>query len=231
MVGVVGIYLLDSSLLLYSNEGIVSPSWGGNWSVSLSSGQFQLKGKDVFVPNPFFPHQPLFRLHWSVPCTQTSEVCDLGQRKALFRPLAPIVWGIAVALFVLLPLGLFSRLGEQMLLTAVLFLYLCIGTALVWIGINRSEFGLSTKRFVAIAFESLVCSPIALNIIRKISREMLIDDDLVVTARRLQTPDHWIESRTSILAKLDSEIEQEDEDSERAGVLLRYKNELAMEQA
>jgi len=231
MAGVVGIYLLDSSLLLFSNEGILSPGWGGNWLVNLGSGKFQLNGKDVFVPNPLFPHRPLFRLHWSVPCNHVSEVCDLGQREALFRPLVPVVWGIAVALFVLLPLGLFSSLGEQMLLTAVLFLYLCIGAALIWVGINRSEFGLSTKRFVAIAFESLVCSPIALNIIRKISREMPIDDDLVVTARRLQTPGHWIESRTSILARLDGEIEQEDEDSERAGALLRYKKELAMETA
>lgn len=221
-----GLYLFDSALLLYANEGLLTPTGRRDWRVSFGSEQIRVLGKEVFVPHPLLPHRPQFRLRWHVQFDDGAIDGGWEARRALFRPLMPTVWGMAFALFVLLPIGLFSRLGEPMLIAAIVLLYLNIVAALLWLGIKRSEFGLSGKRFVLLAFESLVCSPLAINLIRKISAGMPIDEDLAHVARRLQTPDAWDLTRMAIVARLDEELALEDEGTEHAATLRRYREGL-----
>lgn len=226
MVGVIGIYIFDSSLLLYVNEGIVSPKRRGDWDVSFGSGRFRIAGKEIFVPNPVTPHLPLYRLQWHI--LESESVADgaWGERQSMFAPLAPPIWGMMLALFIFLPLGLFSKYGEPMLLAAILLLYACIVSALILVGARRTKFGLTNRRFFALAFESLICSPLALNITRKISRELAIADDLVIAMRRMQSAEQWSVSRTGILARVDEEMEAEDDGSERMNLLKHYRDSL-----
>lgn len=225
----IGLYLYDSAIMLYINEGILTPR-GRGWSVGFGSNKARLKGMEVFLPHPLLPHRPLFRLAWQFQCNAKEADGNWTTRSALFGPLVPMVWGMALAVFVLLPLGLFSRLGERMLLAAIVLLYLCIVAALLWLGFNRTRFGLSGRRFAGLAFESLLCSPFALNLIRKISAAMPVEEDLVNAARRLQRPGDWNATRIEFIARLDEEIEDEDQDSGRAAVLKDYRQKLIDEQ-
>jgi len=226
MAGAAGLYLFDSALLLYANEGILSPCGKRGWDVRFGSNHFRMRGRDVYLPNPLLPHRPQFRLFWQPRSDAVASGTLWQARRALFRPLAPLVWGMTVALFVLLPLGLFTRLGEQMLMAAIVLLYLSIIAALVQLGIRRTEFGLSAGRFALLAFESLVCSPLALNLIRRISAEMPIGEDLAQVARHLQTPEAWRATQCAIVSRVDEELEMEDEGSERAALLWRYREGL-----
>lgn len=221
-----GLYVYDSSLLLYSNEGILTRKGRRDWHVSFGSNQFRLMGKEVYVPNPLFPHRPLYRLLWDAQREPGTVDDSWDARRALFRPLMPLVWGMAVAVFVLLPLGFFTRLGEPMLIAALIVLYLNIIATLTWLGINRSAYGLSRKRLLVLAFESLVCSPLALNLIRKVSTGIPIDEDLVTVAQQLQSPANWNASRMAIVVRLDEELEFEDEHSDRAAALRRFRDGL-----
>jgi hypothetical protein len=226
MAGAAGLYLYDSALLLYFDEGILAPASRGRWRVLFGSDRFRLMGRGLFIPNPLLPHRPLFRLARRFPSSGRAVDAHWPARRALFQPLAPALWAIGAALFVVLPLGLF-RLGEPALLVAAVMLYGSIAAALVWTGVNRGRLGLSRRRVAALAFESLACPPFALNLVRRISAAMPIDEDLVRAARALQTPRDWDAARLEFIARLDEEIDAEEEGSARLPVLVRSRRELA----
>lgn len=225
MLAAAGLYLYDSALLLYRDEGVVSTVGRSGWAVRFGSG-IQLRRKYLFIPSPLTPHRPIFRLVWK-PETGVTADRRWTERRTLFEPLAPLVWGMLASIFVLLPLGLFFRLGDAMLLGAVALLYLNILALLGWIALKRASFGLTRRRFAALAFEALICSPFALNLVRKISAEMPVDENLVDAVRRLQKAEDWEASRRQILAKIDEELDLEDEQSGRASALKTLKAELA----
>lgn len=225
MLAAAGLYLYDSALLLYHDEGVVSTVGRTRWTVRFGSG-YQIRGRYLFIPSPLMPHRPIFRLVWN-PETGAAADRRWTERRTLFEPLIPLVWSMLVSIFVLVPLGLFFRLGDAMLLGAVALLYLNILALLAWIARKRASFGLTRRRFAALAFEALICSPFALNLVRKISAEMPVDENLADAARRLQKADDWEASRRQILARIEEELDFEDEGSGRASALKNLKAELA----
>ena len=225
----IGLYLYDSTVLLYFDEGIVLPAGRDRWLVRFGSGNVRLMGKDLFLPNPLLPHRPLYRLSWRIPALPARADGKWQERRALFRSLAPMTWGMALALFVLLPLGLFSRLGEPMLLAALVLLYLSILAALSWVAFHRVRLPLPAKMLVLLAMECLVCPPFALNLVRTISLAMPVAEDLAVAARTLQAPEDWNATRLELIKRLEEEIDGEEEHSERAALLASSKSRLIEE--
>jgi hypothetical protein len=221
-----GLYVYDSVLLLYGNEGVVSPSGRQNWTIHFGIG-IQIRGKNLLVPSPLLPHRPLFRLVWNANAGVAGNEHEWTERRALFEPLAPLVWGMLVSLFVLLPIGLFSRFGEPMVLAAIALLYFNILAAVGWLILKRATFGITGRRLAMLAFEAVICSPFAVNLVRKLSAEMRVNEDLVDAARRLQKPEDWDASRRRIIARIDEELDFEDQESGRASALKTLKNELA----
>lgn len=222
----VALYLYDSSLLLYANEGIVTTRGGSGWRVAFGSG-IELRGKDLFVPAPLFPHRPVFRLTWDVAAAGRGAA-DAGwtAQRALLKPLALPIWGMAAALFALLPLGLFTRLGDRMLLAALVVLYASVLAALGWLAFTRARIHLAPRRLAHLAFEALVCPPFALNLARKISAEVPVEEDLVSAARRLLPAEDWAVARGAFLARADEEIELGQDDAARVAALQRFRRRL-----
>ncbi len=225
----IGLYLYDSTVLLYFDEGIVLPAGRQRWLVRVGLGNVRLMGKDLFFPNPLLPHRPLYRLSWRVPAKPARADGQWEERHALFRSLAPMTWGMVLALFVLLPLGLFSRLGEPMLLAALGLLYLSILAALAWVALHRARLPLPTKTLVLLGMECLVCPPFALNLIRTLSLAMPVAEDLAVAARALQAPEDWNATRLELIKRLEEEIDGEEEHSERAALLAHSRRRLMEE--
>lgn len=224
MAAAIGLYVYDSALLLRGNEGILFPRRINAWGVGFGSHRFQILGKEPFLPNPFLPHRPLFRLSWKFEGKPLSEPCN--PPVGAFLALVPWVWIMAISLFVLFPLGFFSRLGDRMLLMGIASLYLSIFVALGLLWNKREQFYLSRRRFSALAFESLICPPFALNMIRHVSVSIPVAEDLVSAARRLQDPSHWHATRAECLRRLDSEIECEEENTGRMSLLQEYRRRL-----
>jgi len=219
MIIAVGLYLYDSCLLLDSNEGILVAR-GRGWAAKFASA-IRIRGRELFVPGPLLPHRPMFRLAWNLESAAADQSWD--RRREVFRPLMPLTWGMTLALFVLLPLGLFSRLGEPMLLAAIALIYANILAALGWVAYKRAAFGLSGKQLGKLAFESLVCSPFALNLIRKISLATPVVEDLVPAARRLLAPEEWSACRASLAARVQDRLLDVEEGSAEAKALQRYR--------
>lgn len=222
----IGLYLYDCALLLYVNEGVVTPARGGRWLVRFGCGRVRLLGRELLVAHPLLPHRPLFRLDWRFPPKSAAAPGDWAALGAALRPLAPMVWGMALALFVLLPLGLFTRAGDPLAIAALVVLYLNLLAALAWLWLRKTDLGIPGRRLALLSFESLVCCPLGLNIVRKISLSLRVEEDLVVAARRLQAAQDWSETCAELIARLEEEMSDEAEDTARLAVLRMSRQQL-----
>lgn len=222
----VGLYLYDSLLLLCFNEAVLFHQ-GRRWRVGFGSTRARMRERELYLPSPFAPQRPIFRMAWR--CEAGSAAASATDWEALsrrFSALSPCLLGMALALFLLLPLGLFTRLGDAAILTAVALLYANILGALAWVWLKRDQFGVSLSRFAAIAFESIVCAPCALNLVRKLSLGVSPPEDLLAAARQLQGAEDWADTRAACISRIDEELEAEEEGSERLKALAELKLEL-----
>lgn len=227
MLAIFGLYLYDASLLLHCNEAVFSPRGKRDWNVRFGSPHMGTSTKELFVPNLLLFHRPTFKLSWSFESTTRPVAEDL--RPVSFAPLAPVLWALAAGLFLLLPLGFFTRLGDRALLSALIIVFGSIFFALAWAWSNRAALDLTPRRFFALAFESIVCPPFALNLVRHLSLPMVIREDAVAAARRVQSRESWRLSRSAFLARLDAEIELEKPASERHAALMARRDGLLEE--
>ena len=228
MLVALGLYLYDSAVLLHINEGVMTPRRGG-WRIGFGSSHFIVRGRQLDLPSPFLPHRPGFRLLWDLRPAPLEGPGAWEARRRLFRPVAPLVCAMAAALFVLLPLGLFSVLGDWALLLGIAMLYGSIVGALAWLAMKRKPLGLGARRLATLAFELLACPPFAVNVVRRVALEMPLDADLVGAARVLQRPEDWAQTRAELIARLDEQIDAEDESSERSALLRESRRRLAAE--
>lgn len=257
---VIGLYLADSAQLLYANEGLVFRA-RGRWCAALGSNSVTLLRRGLYVPAPFSPQRPIFRLTWAASertarnpdpsCgdAQTGDaVAPLGDcqlpsrpdeaaldspttqaadeslpsdpaRKAWdsladrFLPLAFPLWLVGLGLFALLPLGLFSPLGYRAVLPALLLIYGGALWALVWVWRHRDQFGLAPPKWTSLAFESLICPPCALNLVRKLALRMdeaaLPSSDLLHVAQFLLDPSDRHDLQRAILECLEERMDSE----------------------
>jgi len=205
MAAAVALYLYDSATPLFSNEGILSPVGRDRWHVAFGSERFQWRGKDIYLPNPLAPHRPLCRLCWS-PSGGNTPLASGWTPCRSFGLLAPLTWLMAFALFVLLPLGLFSRFGDLMIVATLVCFYFSALCALGYLWCYRERFQCSRRQFVHLVFESLTCPPFALNIIRHLSLAQTNTADLAWVARQLQRADDWDATRHVLIGRIENEI-------------------------
>jgi len=227
-VALVGLYLYDSTLLLSCNEGILMPSRGGRWSLLLGSERFPVRGREPLLPNPLTPHRPLYRLSWKMEGQPDAQPAWTPPAD-IYLPLAPLVWSMAIGLFVLVPLGLFSRLGELGIAGGIVLFYSSALSALAWVWIRREHYQCSNRRLLSLAVESLTCPPFALNIIRHLSLDHAVTEDLLGAGRRLLGTESWELAVDRLLTRMDNEIAWEDEGSARAQALLAHRQQLQQE--
>lgn len=227
MILVVALYLYDSMMLLYCNEGILIPA-GRTWKVRFGFREPRIRGKELFIPAPWLPNRPMFRLAWRFEGIQPQPGVENWQaRRKVPLPMVTLVWSMAVALFVMLPLGFFTRLGHGMLLAAVVLLYLSIVSLLAYMWSHGDEMNLTKKQVGKFAFEYLTCPPFALNVVRTLSSSQKVGEDLVTAARRLQDLNGQAKTRQQLILRLDEEIELEEEGTERMAKLQAHRLTLA----
>lgn len=212
MAGILGLYLYDASLLLFCNEGILSPAKRG-WNVAFGSDKMRLLGKETVLLDPLLIHRPAYRLSWHF--EREGQSGNWVPAPGLYTPLLPMLAGVALGLLVLLPLGFFTAFGTTALAAALLLVFPSIIAALVWVWLNREALSLTTGRFAQLAFELLVCPPFALNMVRHLSLNAAVGEDLLSAAKRLQTEEQWNKTRRQCLLRLREAMEAEEPDSDR----------------
>lgn len=226
-----GLYLYDSARLLHSNEGVLAATLGGRWSLHFGAEHYTLRGKQPFVPNPLLPHRPVFPLRWNqllVPVTPAAQRWTPPPFSP-YKVLAPLVWLMALALFGLIPAGLFSRYGNLAVAAGILLFYATALLALAYVWFKRGALKLTGRQVGALAFESLTCPPFALNLVRHISWRAAPAEELVSAARRLLRKDDWAATLPAVIKRVDNAIAWENEGTPRAQALAEYQASLSRE--
>lgn len=226
--GMVGLYLYDSALLLASNEALLSPGNKGRWTALFGADSFQVRGKEPFVPNPLLPHRPLYRFSWNTeglvgPSRPWSPPGNV------YAILAPSIWLMLVALFVLIPLGLFSRLGNIAVATGIVLFYVNALMALTLVWFKRGDYEISGRRFASLAFESLTCPPFALNLVRHLSLGCQPREDFLSVVNHCLPGAERDAALEKVITRVKSEIDWEDEGTPRANTLNRHLQYLSRE--
>ena len=211
----IGLYLQDSLLLLQVNEAMMVRRSRGPWRAAFGSRRWRLSGREPFLPNPFAPHAQSYRLLWRMDGAPGGEPASTVEFDAAIARLTPFVWTSWIALFVLLPLGLFTRGGPVVSIAAIAILYTCNAAALWLVHRQRSALGLDGKPLGLLTFECIACPPYAVNLVRRVCRTRDVSEDFTRAAKRLLSGDALATAKSECLARIDEEIELETEGSER----------------
>jgi hypothetical protein len=201
------LYLYDSTVLLYANEAILTCDRRDVWRASTGLDGFMIAGRRLCLLNPFTMYRPCTRLVWNMYSPdQPVEDKSWSEEVKQLRRLAP--WTVigALALFLFLPLGLFTILGTRAILTSVIALYgsILIAGLLTW----RRHLvpGLQGLRLAGFLFECLACPPFGVNLIRRASLRTRVREPLFTAATRLLSAAEWDALRARCIHTLDQEL-------------------------
>ena len=223
--GAIGLYLFDSTLLLYSNE-LLFVRRAGRWSFAESS-SLLLAGRRLCFPNPLKPGTPQFRIRWSETDArlEQEEHGELEHFLAALRPLQYLVMTLFVILLTLpVELFLFGTGVELLVLTAAF--YIVILGALGYIFSRRRELRVSGKSFLALSFDSLACAPFAINLVRKLALRRALAGNPIAFARRRFDPETFATLIGAVCRRVSEEQQREYGQTPRWSQLETYRKEL-----
>jgi hypothetical protein len=225
-VGALGLYLFDSSLLLYANE-LLFLHRAQVWSCAEGS-SLLLAGRRVWFPNPLTPGTPPFRVRWSESDPrQEQEDCPGLDR--FFRALRPVQYLVNTLLVILLVLPvelLLFGTGVELLAIMAIF-YLVVVVTLSYIYVRRHELQLSDRSFLALCFDSLACAPFAINLARKLALRRGLAGNPITFAAGAFAPAEFSSLIRAVVARINEEQQREDGQTPRRAELEAYRQRLA----
>jgi hypothetical protein len=225
VIGVVGFYLADSFILLYPNEVVFVERYG-QWTWSCGS-QRQMLRRNPYLPNPLTPDALLFRAAWSSspsgPKATNQE--SMHSLASTLTPLRHLVVILFVLLAVGLPLYLYLKLSHLSVIL-VLSIYGVSLTIASMLWRRRRALGLSPRMLAELAFEAVVCPPLALNVVRKITLRTSLIEDPIAFAQQTLRADRLVALLQAIQIWVNEELEFEDEGSARHQELKAFRARL-----
>lgn len=218
-------YLYDSTVLLYSNEAVLSRD-GSKWLANTGHHGFLFAGRTPCVLNPLTPHRPAYRLSWDFHALPPAPPATCLEESGGLGILAPTTIASAVGLFILLPLGMFTALGALAVIPALLLIYGSIIASLVLVRRRHLLVASDRKRFAALVFECLACPPFGVNMVRRTTLAYRLGEPLPLAAARLLDAARWAGLRKLCLSRLQDALQLAAADSNEEKLLEAQKERL-----
>ena len=227
MVLILGLYLQDTLLLLYDNEGVLECRGAHGYRVHFGALSFHLAGRNPFVPNPLTPWRVLFRFAWHIEASPPQHSLPRSVTpESAQAALQSLSWGmapIAAGLFAGLPACLYLSLGWAPFLCVVGLMYAGAVVMLVALWRQGTRLALRNSVLIGLAFESLVCLPCALNLPRKVSSRVNMSEDLLDAARARLSELELRRATEHILGCVDEGLASAEAGSAEWNALTRYR--------
>ncbi|MDM0109892.1 hypothetical protein QTH97_33620 [Variovorax sp. J22R24] len=219
MLVISALYLYDSMLLLATNEAVLVRVGGGRWFAAFGWATYRLARKEPYFPNPLTPFRRQYVLSWSFESTPppgvNPAIAQLDENSCLDTIGHYFVIPMGIALFVFLPLGLFTRLGTPAVLAAVVVFYASAIAAMVRLHLGRRHLVVAGNWFIPLAFQCFVCPPFALNLVRKLCALTSPKADYTVAAAQLLRVHEIEKVKAQCLLRLEEQIDFEPEGTPR----------------
>lgn len=211
-------YVYDSSILLFSNEGVITPSWK-NWTAQTNHRGLVLLRKKLFIPNLLLPHRPIFRLHWQPESMSQASSVEWQKEKSMYGWFGLPAYGMALALFVITPITYCFFRSDPALLACLALIYLIPVGAGMLLYRHQKHLGVSTQNAWSLCLECLLCPPFTINIVRKLSLARRLQANFVDSAFQLVDAAQWERVRAELVACMDAEIEGADSQESMARLM------------
>jgi hypothetical protein len=203
------------------------------WRAVFGAQHWPVARREPLVLNPLIPHRRVIRVVWSErePRPAAAElVAGLTERHVLDRLWLPLC-GMALALFVLLPMGLFGRLGLYAIGAALALYYACALAALGWVWFRRSRAQITASALTGVALQILLCPPLGLNLVRKVSLATQPRDlDLFAVAGTVFNAEDLVQAKLQCASRIDERIDLLDPQDPRLPALQRCKERFAFDE-
>ncbi len=227
LMGIIGFYLYDSAMLLYVDEMVLGEN-GHAWFAACPAGQWTIRGRHPYLPNPLTPANPIFRLAWSFNATSPDQPA-LDEIKKLIdamRPLRYLSIVLLVVMLIWLPVLTF-RFGIGIgFFVSLALTYSTILSMLALIYRRRAVLSLSKKDFYSLAFDAVACPPFAINLVRKISLHQKMKVDPVMFAHQSLTKEKFSSLVRAIQSRLETEMHSEEEGSAKFAEIQAFHDRL-----
>ncbi len=193
-IGILGFYVFDCIKLAEPNRVYFSFAFS-RWNYRMPAQTLRIGRRSLDLLNPILPWQVQLQASLlSPPCKLKARV-DKPFARAI-ASLVPIQMLLSLCLLIGLPtVLLIDGLGQAFLLMFAA-VYACIVLALLKTYRQRKALHLSTTQCLNLAIECVLCSPFAVNLIRKIGFLQTDVPDAAIFARQHFAPKtlaHWRE--------------------------------------
>jgi hypothetical protein len=228
--GAIGLYLFDSTRLLYSNELLFLRRMR-KWSFAESS-SLLLAGRRLCFSNPFTPGTPQFRVRWSEADTRHEQE-ERGELDRFFAALRPVQYLVSALWVILLalPVEVFLFGTGVALLVLMAAFYVVTLIALGYVYARRRELRVSGRSFVALSFDSLACPPFAINLVRKLTLRRSLAGNPIEFARETFEPETFATLIRAVSLRVSEEQQREYGQTPRWSELEAYRTELTAMQS
>lgn len=212
VLAVVAFYLYDAALLLSYEEGLLLRD-AGQWRVRFSTeGQYAAR-RFLHWPPLLQLHVQVHRLSWhsdrvDLRADRSAQAWEAAARK--LRVLPPLAYLQGAAIAILLPLALFRLHSEAALLLVAGLIYLVALVQAICVWRGAAQWGLDTKAARAIAAEVLLCPPMGLNLVRKVSLRTPCRDNLLAAASTVLSDASFQDVRRRAVDLIEDELMNHD---------------------
>ena len=223
-----GIYLVDSIRLLRPSDGVFLVS-GNIWRASLGFEHMQFSGKHPALLSPIAPGCPAFQFTWydetAVNSLAIAEL--LRARASKLRFLSVPVSLQLVMMFAVVPYCLFRFPGAPLAI-AFGMLYVNAIVALCMVALKREHLDLPWARFAAIALECLICIPLSINLLRKLSLNFEPVKNMISVARSLLGDEKYRDAANALEARIAAALEVEETGTNTYLELMRLRDSIRL---
>ncbi len=222
-----GLYLMDSVLLLRDGEGVLVARFNNTWKASLGTTDFLLAGKPLYLCHPLTPGLPVFRLGWNLgPSTIGKEQLDLVRISRCLRAIGCWASLAGVAILAALPVIAFAGVRHPLTAVFVTAVYSFLLVAVFKLVRHRRAIGLGKRRVAAFAFEAIACPPFGVNLARRVSLALPISEQLPDAAQRALMRDDWLLFSQVCLSHIEEALAVAEPESQRAAWLAAQRERL-----
>ncbi len=212
------LYAYDAVLFLERTQAVVVRDRQG-WRASFGLRSWTIGGREPWFPNPLKGHRPAYVVNWPMLAEpQTSAAVQLDETLD-FKIIGSCVLLSTFCLFVLLPLGLFTRAGSVLTLFVIALMTVSTGVAVGVAARHKERLRLSQGKLWSLAIECLLCPPFSLNLVRRICALQAIDEEIEPIAARLFTRAAQQQMHEECLLRVDEALALFDEDSAEHALL------------
>lgn len=221
-------YLYECSLLLYTNQAVVSRNQKGLWKVSFGSERWIYRGRELYLLNPFTPFRPVYLLSWNLErLTETGSELS-APPDSYYSHYAIFIAICSAGIFLVFPYVLLLAPSDRNVIGVMTLIYGSLLYISLVLYTERDSLGLTRKEAFSIACEYLLCPPLAVNVIRRISlrRKHRIDLVSFLSSRHIEPASkNW--SKIALLERIDHAIYNAESDNQNLQRLSDRRRQIA----